>query len=342
MVTKAARFQSRRTSTPGKVFTSDDLLEGELGLNLADRKLYSKDANGTVFQVAGEAGRDAGDYAQWDNFLGSGLQGLGIKDGGRIWFRRDNDTENDYTNVWITRSPRAFSGPLTGTASALRVQTTVDQTTKQFEWNLTSILEVNAPNGGEHCATYSQAVKKADGTAWALCLENRDFVPSPQTGTVTQECGLFVKGDDPLRRRIALHVSLNAADNKPIIETGVINKIGTAVSIGGPSTHVRMGDMISLQGDAECLINMTETDLGYHDLAIAFANNHRMVWRDPPTDGTAGNTSATVRGGIAWLSSIDTFQFSGIPVTAGAASAPDRKAKVNINGVNYYINLTPA
>jgi hypothetical protein len=53
MVTKSTRMQSRRTSTAGKVFTTSELLEGELGINMADKKMWFKDATGSVQRIAG-------------------------------------------------------------------------------------------------------------------------------------------------------------------------------------------------------------------------------------------------------------------------------------------------
>lgn len=50
MVTKVGRYQHKRTATAGKVPVTGDLLVGEIVLNTTDRKLYSKDASGNVFQ----------------------------------------------------------------------------------------------------------------------------------------------------------------------------------------------------------------------------------------------------------------------------------------------------
>lgn len=46
----------KRSSVPGKVPLSTDLQVGELAVNLADQKLYSKNAAGTVVQLGGGAG----------------------------------------------------------------------------------------------------------------------------------------------------------------------------------------------------------------------------------------------------------------------------------------------
>lgn len=51
MATNRPSFQHRRTSVAGRVPTPADLEEGELGINLPDRKLFTKDENGNIVQV---------------------------------------------------------------------------------------------------------------------------------------------------------------------------------------------------------------------------------------------------------------------------------------------------
>lgn len=50
----------KRTTVTGRVPTAQQLDEGELALNLPDRRLYSKDHNGEVFRLARP--RDPSDY----------------------------------------------------------------------------------------------------------------------------------------------------------------------------------------------------------------------------------------------------------------------------------------
>nr|WP_325265580.1 hypothetical protein [uncultured Rhizobium sp.] len=73
MVTKFSRLQSRRTSTPGKVFSAAELIEGELGVNLADETLYSKKIDGTVFAFATLKGvvTPKGLTSDWNGTTGS-------------------------------------------------------------------------------------------------------------------------------------------------------------------------------------------------------------------------------------------------------------------------------
>jgi hypothetical protein len=48
-------IQLKRSSVAGRVPTAAQVAEGSLAINLADRKLYSKDAAGEVFQIGATA-----------------------------------------------------------------------------------------------------------------------------------------------------------------------------------------------------------------------------------------------------------------------------------------------
>ncbi|NHT75937.1 hypothetical protein G8E10_09645 [Rhizobiaceae bacterium CRRU44] len=317
MVTKPSRYQTRRTNTPGKVFSASELLDYELGLNVPDRKLFSKDLNGNVFQVAGAAGRNPGDYVKYED-LGDGLQALGIKTGGRLWVKHDTDTTGDFTTFWVTRNPPA-GGTYAQVNSAIRAQTKVDFKTDAFEWGITSTLEVNAAGGGEHCAGYFRAQKNADGTAWAICLENRDFVPQPQSGTVAAEIGLFVKGKDDLGRRIGIHLSLNSADN-----ADGENVVGSALVIGGPSAKVQVTRMIRLQGAGFVGIDFTEMDTNYSNIGINMKTEQVIQWKD--------SLDGTTRGGLRWTSALGgNWQWSGIATTPSAGAIVEYETVI-ING----------
>ena len=50
---------------------STDIVQGELALNTADQKLYSKDSSGTVFEIGGGSG-GAGTYADSSSGLPRG------------------------------------------------------------------------------------------------------------------------------------------------------------------------------------------------------------------------------------------------------------------------------
>ena len=56
----ATVIQLLRTTVPGRVPTAAQVAQGSLALNLADRRLYSKDHNNEVFRLARP--RDPSDY----------------------------------------------------------------------------------------------------------------------------------------------------------------------------------------------------------------------------------------------------------------------------------------
>lgn len=85
----ANTIQIKRSSTTGAVPTAGQLAVGELAANLVDRKLFSKNADGTVFQ------------------LGGGATGAGQDD---VFYENSQTVTTDYT---ITTGKNAMSaGPI--------------------------------------------------------------------------------------------------------------------------------------------------------------------------------------------------------------------------------------
>lgn len=86
----ANTIQIKRSSTAAAVPTSGQLAEGELAVNLTDRKLFSKNSSGTVFQ------------------LGGGATGAGQDD---VFYENSQTVTSDYT---ISTNKSAMStGPIT-------------------------------------------------------------------------------------------------------------------------------------------------------------------------------------------------------------------------------------
>lgn len=50
------KIKIKQSSVSGNIPTSGQLDQGELALNTADQKMYSKDSNGTVFEIGGTGG----------------------------------------------------------------------------------------------------------------------------------------------------------------------------------------------------------------------------------------------------------------------------------------------
>jgi hypothetical protein len=58
------RVKIKQSAVVGKVPSAGSLVQGELALNTADRKLYSKDGNGSIFEISGGASGGANTAAQ--------------------------------------------------------------------------------------------------------------------------------------------------------------------------------------------------------------------------------------------------------------------------------------
>lgn len=63
----ANTIQIKRSSSAGAQPSSGAIAEGELAVNLADRKLYTKNSGGTVIQVGGGATGAGGDDIFYEN-----------------------------------------------------------------------------------------------------------------------------------------------------------------------------------------------------------------------------------------------------------------------------------
>lgn len=60
-------IQTYRSTTAGAVPSAGNLLEGELAVNVTDRKLYSKNASGVVVQVGGGAAGTGNNQVFFEN-----------------------------------------------------------------------------------------------------------------------------------------------------------------------------------------------------------------------------------------------------------------------------------
>ena len=65
-------FQLKRTSVPGRIPKGDQIEVGELAINLADAKLFSKDGSNTIIQIGGSGGSNNLFVATVDSFTGNG------------------------------------------------------------------------------------------------------------------------------------------------------------------------------------------------------------------------------------------------------------------------------
>jgi hypothetical protein len=327
--------------TPGKVFAPSELLVGELGINMADKKLWFKDQAGNVQRIAG-GGRKVGDFLQFEDTDGSSLPTIRTED--RVIFTKNAATAGDPYQFGFIRNA-GFGGGNYGTVNAnVAMYTEVSQTTQNFQWNLLTSTTVKSTSngGGEHVNAYFQAFKQGDSSLWGMCLEYRDQVVNPGSGSVGFEFGFFVNGADNNKLRHALDFSFGGYTNEPgdnVISTGI--RMGP--SFGEPGRMV-MRKGFELAGrvyEGIDLSNITPvfsvSGMGSGgDRALIINPNGKIVWRD----GGYGNPGPDLAS-FGWVAAKGTFVFSGPPVTIGTAT-PDRKIKLTFNGIDLYINAAVA
>lgn len=231
----------------------------------------------------------------------------------RMILRKQTPTNADVYNVAVIRAAPA-GGTVGFVNNALRVETTVDGVTTAYEWAFLASLYVNAAGGGEHCAAYSRAEKNANGTAWAHCMEARDNVIDPTTGTLGIELGMFIKGTDTNGMRHALDISIGSTDS--LAGTNIVT---TAIRIGpttGDATRAQLVNGIQIKGRVGTGIDLSLLDIAYSTTTFRMPTNGIISWRD---------NNQTLRGDIGWNSSINTWQISGVlnatSATAGGATA---------------------
>lgn len=316
MVTKEARLQVRASTTPGKVPAASDLLQAELGLNLVDKKLYFKDQAGAVQRLAG-GGRSVGDFIQYESFVGSQNQGIGVKPDNPVWFRRDKDKVVEFAQVWLTRDIEADAdrtlNELGYTSAALRIDCNVKQLAQEgSQWPLTVTLKYTVPTGdagnAQHVAGFI-GIDKFNPSAfmWAMNIGVRDYTANPTRGTVGAELTMAVAGTDNNGQRFGLHIACNSVGQNggPDSQPGV-NGVYAALVAGGPAANVQFNRMVKLEGTGKVAIDMSEVTHESGDVAMRMVSGAKLQW------GDAHNMLNAPKGQIAWFPAIQTFGFDGM------------------------------
>lgn len=134
-------------------------------------------------------------------------------------------------------------------------------------------------------------------------------------------------------------MALNAADNKTILETGIVNKVGNAVVLGGPSSHVRVGSMVNFQGDAEVHLDLAEADMGYHDIGMAILPDMKIAVKEPTTVNLDGSrVRGADRAAFFWSRGFQTWAFSGVK-TQTSVGALLKYMSIVLDGQEYLMPL---
>ena len=74
----AVTIQHKRSQTTGDAPTTSDIAQGEIALNLADLRLFTKDHNNTIQRIGGEDVAATLDFTKADNTL-QGISVTGFK-----------------------------------------------------------------------------------------------------------------------------------------------------------------------------------------------------------------------------------------------------------------------
>jgi hypothetical protein len=352
MITKNTRFVTRNTTDAGKVPTSEDLLTGELGINMADKKMWFKDASGNVQRIAG-GGRGVGDFLQYENF--GDVPTIFTDD--YMMFRQSNPGPEDFTNVAIYRDTgTAFgSGTLGNTNSNLIVRTDVRADTNAFQWNALFQLQVHpgltrtsTTGQNEPLALGVTLRKQSDIVAWALYSSIEDFTVDPVYATIGWEFGFKANLADPNKRRVVVDMQLNSIDDTPGYTKYGDNEIATVFNIT-PSLNEsdrvvvekvfritgRIGVGLDMSGMKKAVhYGTTNAYYADHDLeCIALPNGGNIVYRN--------GENGPIVGGLSYNSAIGNggFALSGQTIGTGHGTPSGEALLIKINGVDKWIML---
>ena len=118
-------IQLLRSTVSGRVPTAAQVAVGSLALNLADRILYSKDTNGTVFSLSGGSAAVAylfsaavsGNYLYMGRLAESDIPSSGSPDNATAWtiYRIASNAAGDVTatasatGAWSSRTSLSYS-----------------------------------------------------------------------------------------------------------------------------------------------------------------------------------------------------------------------------------------
>lgn len=340
MVTKATRMQTRRTSTVGKVPSPSELLEGEQFINMADKKTYSKDASGTVFQVSAAPGRKVGNSPVYESYVGSDLQYLPINTDGRLVLRHVEEKISDYATVNIVREvlPSATGDNVPGTAAALRIDTKVRKSgLNMFQWPLTVVMDIEADDGGgspgsENVIIFGGGTKKTDCGLWGANIGISDQVSNPQSASIGFELTMGAKGLDPNSQRFGLLLAFGSAP----ANMGGVNEVTYGITFGAPADQCLLKTAINFDCTAHTALDFTTMGNGRGNGSVMkLKPNQKIQW--------ANSLSSPVQAEMTFNGTL--FQFNGMAVDGAANSGsnsplpalPAQYLIVNVNGTNLKI-----
>lgn len=355
MVVRQTRYQTRRTPTAGKVFAPSELYEGELGLNMPDKKLYAKDDHGTVFQIGGEPGRTPGKLVQFENYFDVPT----IFTDKYIMFRQSDPGPNDFANVAFYRDTGSTAefGPADGPRQVnqnVLVRTDVRANTNAFQWNFLAQVEIHpgvsrteTAGLGEPLVLGATLRKHSDIPVWVLYTSSEDYTVNPVWPTLGWELGFKVNGPDPNKRRVVIDMQLNSIDDVAGYTKYGDNEIACAINMTpsvNESDRVVVEKMIRMTGRIGVGIDMSGMKKAVkYGTSTPFYANHDLECIALPDAGNIvfrNGENGPVVGGLSYNKSIGNGAFSLIGQTVGTGHTNNGESLlVMINGVQKWIPL---
>lgn len=222
----------------------------------------------------------------------------------QLVFSRAVVTSNDAIDFNFVRK-RTSAGGNVGNVNTLLSAVTYLQaaSSDSFEWTATIGFEGHATGNGEHAALYTFARKYADSKNWSLCSEFQDFIANPTKASIGYELGFFPAGTDNNNQRVALHLAFQ----KPVGTVGDINEIAYGIWCN-PNSNTQVKNGLKFEGKFGVGIDLVGMDQTYSVRAINLSQNTYLSWY----------SGATLKGGINWNSTNNTFALYGSKRTSGA------------------------
>jgi hypothetical protein len=250
----------------------------------------------------------------------------------RTYMKRAVTGPYDEADLWIQRDA-ATGGTKGWVNSAFKVETFVNTVSDSYEWNIIGRVEVNQP-GGEHVGIYSQAIKRANCTVWAHCVEMRDEFPNPTTGTLGMEVGVFILGTDNSRLRHGIDISVNAGNNAP-----GTNEIASAIRISCFRGQAQIKKGLIIKDDVETAIDMADLNTAYNQVGIKFGAGVKFSWEGTNFVQTVYDTGVLQHrfGGVSKLNLSNDAQDAMQAWIGGALRTVRRKLRTALVDADYVL-----
>lgn len=341
---KNQTIQHKRSSVAGNKPTAAQVAKGELGINFADKSIYTQDGSGNIIELAR------------DIIKATAFPGTPVK--GDVWYDTTNNSLKSYDGLkWVNS---AFTGkdvlPANTTTTATGAGTSATPYTFTVNYGsgvtevvdtititnldpgqLVPIVDTNAAANG---ARFSVTNNIADSTGTLVFSIIYSDVPSSASGTVHSASFVVGTGTVYIDIDVTLASAFAQAVNSPV------NTLSMATAWTSPN------DTLTSTGDL--LISKDNVTFGVGPLAIATSDTLYTKWVGSAGSGTGidGAHGSTITGNVVdsagGVSShsltidktVDAFTFT--DATGVATSSVQSSNTVTLAGINSYVYLTSA